>query len=250
MKNVILATVAIIVSIRVMSGIVVKEIDFHQHDALTTPWTQSIDLNNDGKIDVTFTSIPWFRNLIMTDSSTLTTGILIPDETPKFLLEGDSIGSSLEYLSSGFLLVANDSAKMPINETVYLGYKIFNVSTQTWHYGWLSIKMDWFHEIFYVYESGYNDAEEMPLTAGQKSLSIMEPMPDSIKIFSSGNELVIEGLPLDFNGEIRVYDIAGRILWETMAAGPGVRLRGNFLHGPVVITLSSSRYHYSEKVFL
>ncbi len=249
MKNVIMIIGALLASSRILAGIVVTEINFHQHDALSTPWTQSLDLNNDGKTDVTFSAIPWLRNLVMTDSSTMATGIIVPDETPLFLAEGDSIGGSLEYLGSGFLLVANDSARMPINTTLYLGYKLFNVSTLTWHYGWLSIKMDWFHEIFYIYESGYNDAEEVPITAGQKSLSVPEFIPGSIHIFSQGTDLVLEGLPSGFLGNIRIYDLAGRMLLKCTAEGQKVRLHHNF-RGPVVISVSCPRFHYSRKVFL
>jgi hypothetical protein len=248
MRKFFLILIPFLITTRLMAGIVVTEINFHQHNAVSTPWSKAIDINNDGKVDVTFSAEPFFGRLIMADSSRIATCIIIPDETPRFFNEGDSIGSSLQFMSGGFLLVANDSAKMPINTMLYLGYSLFNVSTLTWHYGWLSIKLDWFHEIFYIYESGYNDAEEMPIVAGQKSLSVPENDPGNVKVFSAGQAILVENLPRDFQGRITVYDLSGNLLRYEEVKGSGCRLAGGHFQGLVIVSISSPRFTFSRKV--
>ncbi|MEI6456640.1 MAG: hypothetical protein WCO93_10160 [bacterium] len=248
MRKFILILVPFLITCRLMAGIVVTEINFHQHNAISTPWSKAIDINNDGKADVTFSAEPFFGRLIMADSSGMATCIIIPDETPQFFNEGDSIGSSLQYMSGGFLLVANDSAEMPINTTLYIGYTLFNVSTLTWHYGWLSIELDWFHEIFYIYESGYNDVEEMPIAAGQKSMSVPENNPDNVKVFSNGSAILIENLPEDFLGRITVYDLTGKLLFDEKVKGTGYTLSGEQIQGVVIVSISSPRLAFNRKI--
>jgi len=250
MKKIFTLILVLIFSGRLFAGIVLTEINFTQHDAISSEWSKALDLNNDGKIDVAFTSSIFFHNLTMSDSATFSTCIVVPGETPRFFNQGDSINGSLEYLGSSFKLVANDSAKMPINLTVYLGFHLFNVSTLTWHYGWLSIKLDWFHDIFYIYEAGYNDVEEMPITAGQKSLSINENFLSQVKIFQTNSGISVENLPSDFRGKLLIYDMSGRFIFRKDVSGPESFIAGIPFTGAAIVTLTNSHDRYSRKMFL
>jgi len=234
----------------IAAGIVVTEFNFHQHDAINSQWTKSIDINNDGKIDFSFSGYFFFHLLTMTDSATTATCIIASGETPRFFEPGDSINGSQEFLNSGFVLASIDSAKMPIQNTTYIGFRIFNISSSTWHYGWLSIKLDWFHDIFYIDEAAYNDIEEMPIAAGQKNLSINEGPLSQIKILQTNSGFIIENLPYSFIGLLTIHDLCGRLLYMQEAEGPRIFISSFPTVQIGILTLTDGHDRYTRKVQL
>lgn len=249
MKRTVLFSIALMLSVSLSAGIIRTGYNFQQKDAVSSEWTKSIDVNQDGIADITFAGHIYPQSLTMVDSANLATCILYPDETPDFLEAGDSINDSMEYMSGGYIL-AGTEPWMPTQTTTYIGFKVMNRSTLTWHFGWLAVKLDWIHDIFYIKEAAFNDEEEKPIKAGQGSLSVAENILSRVKIFPANQGLSIENLPIDFKGKFQIHDLSGRLLFQCDLQGPGAFISGISRSGIALVTLNNGQMRYSRKIFL
>ena len=249
MQRIVIFFISLNLSVSLSAGIIRTEYNFQQKDAVNSEWTKSIDVNQDGIADITFAGHIYPQSLTMVDSANLATCILYPDETPDFLDPGDSINDSMEYMSGGFIL-AGSVALMPTQTTTYIGFKVMNRSTLTWRFGWLSIKLDWIHDIFYIKEAAFNDEEEKPIKAGQGSLSVGENILSRVKIFPANSGLMVENLPSDFKGKLLIHDLSGRLLFQCDLQGTGAFISGISRSGIALVTLNNGQTRYSRKIFL
>jgi len=202
----------LLLSYHSFAGIILTDIDFRQTNPLTTDWIKTIDVNKDGRADFTFSGNFMYHDLLLEQEpdGSLCYGINV--DVLHFFQKGDSVNGSMEFTTGNFLLVHMDSLNMPSNAITYIGFSVMDVENDKIFYGWISLKLDIFHKIFYLYEAAMNDVEGRSIAAGQTSVTIPENPMDRISILMNKTGISFGNLPAGFHGMSCLYDLNGNLI--------------------------------------
>lgn len=200
-----------LLSINSNAGIIFTDIDFRQNNPLTTDWTKSVDVNHDGVTDFTFSGNFFYHDLLLEQEANMALCVEHGEIGLHFFQRNDSIGAPLSYDMGSFLLVHMDTLHMPVNMLTYIGFEFMDELSGAVYYGWISMKLDIFHKIFYLYEAAMQETDGKSIAAGQTGVGFSENPLQHIQIRYSGNGLFFESLPEDFRGTVYVYDLSGKL---------------------------------------
>jgi len=218
---------------KISAGIIYTDLNFHQHNPLATDWIKTVDVNKDGVADLTFSGNFLFHDLEVQPETNATLCYENQVNTLNFFQLGDSINEALNYMAGSFLLVHMDTFHMPSNALTYIGFELINESSGSVNYGWISIKFDIFHGIFYLYEAALNDESGKSIAAGQTGVSIPENLLNQIQIVSGPGGVFLNNLPPGFRGVISLFDLNGRLLArkEISAADANIAVNSGTITG-------------------
>ncbi len=194
------------------AGIIYTDIGFRQTNPLTTNWTKSVDVNRDGVTDFTFSGNFLYHDLLLEQEANMALCVEPGEIDLHFFQRNDSIGVPLSFDMGSFLLVHMDTLHMPVNMLTYIGFEFMDELSGAVYYGWISMKLDIFHKIFYLYEAAMQETDGKSIAAGQTGVGFPENPLQPIQIGFNGNALFFDSLPEDFRGTAYLYDLSGKLL--------------------------------------
>lgn len=248
--NLLFLFILMMLSFNSFAGIILTEIDFRQTNPLTTDWRKTIDVNKDGVADFTFSGNFMFHDLLLEQEENTSLCYGANPDLLHFFQRGDSINGSMDFMAGNFLLVHMDSLHMPSNTVTYIGFNLVDVLNDKIYYGWISLKLDIFHKIFYLYEAAMNDVEGKSIAAGQTGVAIPENPMNQISILMNKTGISFGNLPAGFHGRALLYDLSGKLIAdaEISIQNPTLAILPREAVG--LLTLSSGKDRLMRKIFL